>query len=67
MSWTAMGCRVLGVASGKAIMEQKQDLVKISLANLKDHVRDMRLIGFMVINNPLRSDSSAAIEELQKK
>ena len=61
-----MGYRVLGVVSGKAAKNYK-DLGTISLANVKNHVHDMRLIGFQVINNPLRSDSAAAIAELQQK
>ena len=67
MSWTARGYRVLGVITGKATAKDKQDMAKLSLANIKDNMRDVRLIGFMIIDNPVRSDSKAAIAELQQK
>lgn len=67
MSWNAMGYRTLGVVSGKVVSEHHHDISKISLANINDHVRDMRFLGIMVLNNPLRSDSAAAIAELQNK
>ena len=65
MSWNAMGYRTMGVVSGKVVVEHRQDITKISLANVNDHVREMSLLGILVFNNPLRSDSLAAIAELQ--
>ena len=67
LSWAAMGYRVMGVVCGKASVSNKQDLAKLSLANIKDHMRDVRLLGFMVISNPVRSDSASTLAELQKK
>ncbi|KAL0020340.1 hypothetical protein WJX77_012513 [Trebouxia sp. C0004] len=67
LSWAAMGYRVMGVVCGKASVSKKQDLAKLSLANIKDHMRDVRLLGFMVISNPVRSESGSTIAELQKK
>ena len=55
----------MGVVSGKVIVEQRQDISKISLANVNDHVREMSLLGILVFDNPLRSDSVAAVAELQ--
>lgn len=65
MSWNAMGYRTMGVVSGKVVVEQRQDISKISLANVHDHVREMSLLGILVFNNPLHSDSIAAVAELQ--
>ncbi|KAL0050516.1 hypothetical protein WJX82_001360 [Trebouxia sp. C0006] len=67
LSWAAMGYRVMGVVCGKASVSSKQDLAKLSLANIKDNMRDVRLLGFMVISNPVRSESGCTIAELQKK
>jgi magnesium-transporting ATPase (P-type) len=67
LSWAAMGYRVMGVVCGKATVNNKQDFAWLSLANIKDNMRDVRLLGFMVISNPVRSDSGSTIAELQKK
>ncbi|KAL0035584.1 hypothetical protein WJX79_000466 [Trebouxia sp. C0005] len=67
LSWAAMGYRVMGVVCGKASVSNKQDLARLSLANIKDNMRDVRLLGFMIISNPVRSDSASTIAELQKK
>ncbi len=67
LSWAAMGYRVMGVVFGKATVNNKQDLARLSLANIKDNMQDVRLLGFMVISNPVRSDSGSTIAELQKK
>ncbi len=67
LSWAAMGYRVMGVVCGKASVSSKQDLAKLSLANIKDNMRDVRLLGFMVISNPVRGESGCTIAELQKK
>ena len=60
-----LGYRVLGLVAGRILAESKQDLAKINLQNIKQHTFAMRLLGFAVISNPLRSDSTAAITELQ--
>ena len=65
MSWNAMGYRTMGVVSGKVTVEHRPDITKISLANVNDHVREMSLLGILVFNNPLRSDSIATVAELQ--
>ena len=65
--WTALGYRVLGMVSGRVLAESKQDLSKVTLQNIRQHTYGMRLLGFAVINNPLRSDSGAAITQLQTK
>lgn len=67
MSWNAMGYRTMGVVSGKVTVQHRHEISKISLANVNDHVKEMRLLGFLVMTNPLRTDSVAAIAELQKK
>ena len=63
----ALGYRVLGLAAGRVLAESTQDLTKINLQNLSQHTYGMRMLGFAVISNPLRSDSTAAITELQDR
>ena len=65
MTWNAMGYRTMGVVSGKVVVEHRQDITKITLANVNNHVREMSLLGILVFKNPLRSDSVAAVAELQ--
>ena len=65
--WMARGYRILGLAEGRILADSKQDLTKITLQNIKQHTYGMRLLGFAVISNPLRSDSTAAITELQDR
>lgn len=64
MSWNAKGYRTMGVVSGTVVVRDQQDITKISLANVNDHVREMSLLGILVFSNPLRSDSVAAVAEL---
>lgn len=63
----ALGYRVLGLVAGRILAESKQDLTKINLQSIKQHTFAMHLLGFAVISNPLRSDSIAAITELQDR
>lgn len=65
--WTALGYRVLGLIAGRVLAESKQDLTKITLQNIKEHTYGMRMLGFAVISNPLRNDSTAAVTELQDR
>ena len=58
---------MLGMATGRVLAESNQDLSHLSLQNIKQHTFGMRLLGFAVISNPLRSDSQAAIAELQDR
>ena len=62
-----MGYRTMGVVSGKVTAQHQHEISKISLGNVNDHVREMRLLGLLVLTNPLRTDSVDAIAELQKK
>lgn len=66
MSWNAMGYRTMGVVSGKIVVQDRLDVSKITLANVNNYVREMSLLGILVFDNPLRSDSIAAIAELQQ-
>ncbi|DBA88103.1 hypothetical protein WJX79_009270 [Trebouxia sp. C0005] len=65
--WTALGYQVLGMISGRVMAESRQDLSKLNLVNITQHTYGMRLLGFAVISNPLRSDATAAITELQDR
>ncbi len=65
--WTALGYRVLGMITGRVLAESRQDLSKLNLVNITQHTYGMRLLGFAVISNPLRSDATAAITELQDR
>lgn len=65
--WMTLGYKVLGLAAGRILAESKQDLAKINLQNIKQHTFGMRLLGFAIISNTLRSDSTAAITELQDR
>ncbi len=65
--WTALGYRVLGMVTGRVLAESRQDLSKLNLLNITQHTYGMRLLGFAVISNPLRSDATAAITELQDR
>ena len=65
--WTALGYRVLGLLAGRVLAESKQDLTRVTLQNIKQHTYGMRMLGFAVISNPLRSDAAATITELQDR
>ena len=65
--WMSLGYRVLGLVAGRIIAESKQDLTKLNLQNIKQHTYGMRMLGFAVISNPLRSDSTTAITDLQDR
>lgn len=65
--WTALGYKVLGFVAGRVSAESQQDLTKINLRNIRQHAYGMRMLGFAVISNPLRNDSTAAITELQDR
>lgn len=66
MSWNAMGYRTMGMVSGKVVVQDSLDISKITLANVNNYVREMSLLGILVFDNPLRSDSIAAVAELQQ-
>ena len=53
--------------TGRVLAESRQDLSKLNLVNITQHTNGMRLLGFAVISNPLRSDATAAITELQDR
>lgn len=67
LHWMTLGYKVLGLVAGRIRAESTQDLAKINLQNIKRHTFGMRLLGLAVISNPLRSDSTAAITELQDR
>ena len=55
------------MVTGRVLAESRQDLSKLNLLNITQHTYGMRLLGFAVISNPLRSDATAAITELQDR
>lgn len=65
--WMTLGYTVLGLAAGRVRAESTQDLAKINLQNIERHTFGIHLLGLAVISNPLRSDSTAAISELQDR
>lgn len=40
---------------------------QLTLHNLREHMWDMQLLGFSVITSTIRSDTKAAIAELQSR
>ena len=67
IDWGGKGFRVLGLAHGRVRPESRHLLEELSLDNLKQHMCDTKLLGFSVITNALRSDTKAAIAELQER
>ena len=63
----AKGNRITVFLGGQLLPTSTLDVASISLGNLKQHVCDMRLLGFAVIDNPLRADSAAVISKLQER
>lgn len=55
------------MVTGQVLAESKQDLSRINLQNITQHTYGMRLLGFAVVSNPLRSDAIAAITHLQDR
>ena len=67
MYWTDRGFRVLALATAKVFPESCQDLSKLSLVSIKQHIYDPKLLGYAIITAPLRSETRTAISELQQR
>ena len=68
--WTGQGYRVLGLAVGKllpATAADKQQLSRLNLLTLKQHVSDLRMIGLAIIHTQLRPDTVATIKQLHAR
>ena len=67
VDWTDRGFRVLALATAKVFSESCQDLSKLSLFSIKQHIYNAKLLGYAIVTVPLRNDSRAAISELQQR
>lgn len=68
--WTGLGYRVLGLAVGKllpATAANKQQLSRLNLLTLKQHVSDLRMIGLAIIETQVRADAAVTIKQMQDR
>ena len=57
----------MAFVSGGILAQSQQNLAGIKLRNLKQHVCDLKLLGFAVTSNPLSPDSRSVMAELQDR
>ena len=68
--WTGLGYRVLGLAVGKllpATAADKQQLSRLNLLTLKQHVSDLRMIGLAIIETQVRADAAVTIKQMHDR
>lgn len=65
--WATAGNRIMAFVSGGILAQSQQNLAGIKLRNLKQHVCDLKLLGFAVTSNPLSPDSRLVMAELQDR
>ena len=58
---------MLGLAHGRLLPSSRDQLHKLTMANLSQHVPELKLLGFSVVSHAVRSDTKAAIAELQAR
>ena len=56
-----------GLAHGRLLPSSKHQLDQLTMHHLKPHMYDVKLLGFSVISNTVRSDTKAAVAELQTR
>jgi len=57
----------MGFATGHVLPGRGHDIQKLSLLNVMQHTYSLRLLGFAVINIPLRADSASVMADLQDR